>query len=213
MRFIISALIIAIFSLSISLFICGCGPKVIVPPEVNLTKYNNVGLITFKSDAKGKLGDYVTQKFLQEVGSAQKGVWIIELGDEERVLKSIDREEIGPKAIQLIGEKYDLEAIIMGNLHVSDVKPKVDISSIIVKSISVKADVDASLSVKLIETGSGATLWTNIAEEKKTVAQVSIFSTREAYFDAENPDDAYGELVGSLIRQVTKDLKTKHKRL
>jgi hypothetical protein len=209
MRFIIRELVLIIVCF---LFIYGCGPKIIDPPEVDLTKYKNVGLINFNSDAKGKLGDYVTQKFLQEINLSQEGVRIVELGNEERVLKSIDREEIGPKAIQIIGDKYNVDAIIMGNLHVSDVKPKVKISSI-VKTLSVKADVEASLSVKLIETKNSATVWTTIAEDNRTVAKVSIFSTHEASFDAENPEEAYGDLAKSLITQVTEDLKTRRRRL
>lgn len=212
MNFIIKALTSTVALFIVILFICGCGTKVLVPPEVDLTKYKSVGLINFKSDAKGNLGEYITQRFLQEISRSQKGVRIVELGDEDRVLKSIDREEIGPKAIEIIGDKYNVDAIIMGNLRVSDIKPKVDISSI-VKTLSVKADVEASLSVKLIETKGGVTVWSNIAEDKKTVAQVSIFSTKEAHFDAENPDEAYGDLVNSLIDQVTEDLKTRHKRI
>jgi hypothetical protein len=206
---------------NISLIVClliafvfiGCGPKVIVPPEVDLTKYKAVGLINFESDAKGKLGEYVTQKFLQEISRSQKGVRIVELGDMERVLRAIDREELGPKAIQIIGDTYKVEAIIMGNLHVSEIKPKIDLSSIVVKALNVKADVDASLSVKLIETKNSATIWTNIAEDKRTVAQVSVFSSKDISFDAENPDEAYGELAQSLIQQVTEDLKTRRRRL
>jgi len=211
MRF-IRIFALTIVCLLITSILLGCGPKVIMPPEVDLTKYNNVGLINFKSDAKGKLGEYVTQKFLQEVSRSQKGVRIIELGDEDRVLRSIEREEIGPKAIQIIGDKYDVDAIIVGNLRVSDIKPKVDITTI-VKTLSVKADVDASLSVKLIETDSGATVWTNIVEAQKTVAQVSVFSGKDIFFDAENPDEAYGDLAESLVEQVTEDLKTRRRRI
>ena len=211
MRF-IRIFALTIVCLLITSILFGCGSKVIMPPVVDLTKYNNVGLINFKSDAKGKLGEYVTQKFLQEVSRSQNGVRIIELGDEDRVLRSIDREEIGPKAIQIIGEKYDVDAIIMGNLRVSDIKPKVDITTI-VKNLSVKADVNASLSVKLIETDSGATVWTNIAEDQKTVAQVSVFSNKDIFFDAKDPDEAYGDLAESLIKQVTEDLKTRRRRI
>jgi len=211
MRF-IRIFALTIVCLLITSILLGCGSKVIMPPVVDLTKYNNVGLINFKSDAKGKLGEYVTQKFLQEVSRSQNGVRIIELGDEDRVLRSIDREEIGSKAIQIIGEKYDVDAIIMGNLRVSDIKPKVDITTI-VKNLSVKADVNASLSVKLIETDSGATVWTNIAEDQKTVAQVSVFSNKDIFFDAKDPDEAYGDLAESLIKQVTEDLKTRRRRI
>lgn len=197
--------------LGLLLLILGCGPKTLIPPEVDLAKYDAIGLITFKSDAKGKLGEFVTQKFMEEISRSQKGVKIVELGKEDKVLRSIDRDTIGPKAIQTIGEKYDVDAVIMGDLHVSNIKPKVSITSVIT-SMSVKADVQASLIARLIEVKSGATIWTDSAEDKKTLASVSIFSKKNFSFDAKNPEEAYGDLAQSLVEDVTQDFKPRTKR-
>ena len=203
---------VSILFLFLAFFVFGCGPKALIPPEVDLTKYGDIGLITFKTDAKGNLGEFVTQKFMEEISQSQKGIRIVELGKEDKVLKSIDRDTIGPKAIQIIGEKYNMEAVIMGDLHVSKIKPKVSVSSIIT-AVSVKADVQASLVVRLIETKSGATIWTNSAEDKKTVASVNIFSKNDMSFDAKDPQEAYGDLAKTLVEDVTLDLKPRMKRL
>jgi len=203
---------INVLILFLAFFILGCGPKALIPPEVDLTKYDAIGLITFKSDAKGNLGEFVTQKFMEEISRSQKGLKIVELGKEDKVLKSIDRDTIGPKAIQIIGEKYNVDAIITGDLNVSNIKPKINIASV-VTAISVKADVQASLVVRLIETKDGATIWTNSAEGKKTVASVSIFSKKEISFDAKDPQEAYGDLAQTLVDSVTADLKPRMKRL
>jgi hypothetical protein len=205
-------LIYATLFLLLALFIVGCGLKVLIPPEIDLTKYDPVGLITFKSDAKGKLADYITLKFLDEISNAQEGIKIVELGDEKKVLNSVDRQTMDPNVIQMLGKKYNLKSIITGDLNVSNIKPKVNISSIIT-SMSVKAEVQATLIVRLIETKDGATIWTNLAEDRKTVASVSIFSKNDIMFDAQNPDDAYGDLAQSLVKAVTEDLKPRKRRM
>ncbi len=192
--------------------ISGCGPKVLIPPEIDLAKYSPVGLITFKSNAKGKLGDFVTLKFLDEISRSQRVVKIVELGDESKVLKSLDQQTLDPNVIQMLGDKYKLNAVITGELNVSDIKPKINITSIIT-SMRVKAEVQATLIVRLIETKSGATIWSNLAEDKRSVASVSIFSKDDIVFDAQNPDDAYGDLADSLVRAVTEDLKPRKRRM
>ncbi|MEK7397302.1 MAG: hypothetical protein AAB116_10255 [Candidatus Poribacteria bacterium] len=205
-------LIYASAFLFLTLFILGCGPKVLIPPEVDLIKYGPVGLVTFKSTAKGKLADYITLKFLDEISGSQKGIKIVELGDEKKVLNSVDRQTMDPNVIQMLGKKYNLKSIITGDLNVSDIKPKVNISSIIT-SMSVKAEVQATLIVRLIETKDGATIWTNLAEDRRSVASVSIFSKNDIMFDAQNPDDAYGDLAQFLVKAVTEDLKPRKRRM
>lgn len=192
------------------LLILGCGPKMMIPPEIDLKEYGNVGLIDFSSDAEGNLGEFVTQKFLEEISSSQKGARIIELGNLDKILESVQRDKMDVEAVQAIGQKYNVNAIITGNLKVSDVRPKVKLSAII-QSMSVKAEVEASITARLLETEQGATVWTNSAQDTKTVAHVSIFSGGGAFFDADDPEEAYGDLARSLVKKVAADFKVSYK--
>ena len=196
----------------ILLLIWGCGPKMMVPPAIDLNEYGGIGLINFSSNAEGSLDEFVTQKFLAAISPSQKGARIIELGSESTVLESVKQDRMGPEALQAIGQKYNVTTIIMGNLEISDVKPKVRLSSVLT-SMSVKADVEALITAKLLETEDGATLWTNTVQDKKTVASVSIFSGGVAHFDASDPEEAYGDLVEGLIKKVTEDLRVTYKRM
>ena len=198
-------------NLLILLLILGCGPKVMVPPEIDLNEYESVGLINFRSDAEGNLGEFVTQKFLEEISLSQKGASIIELGSMDDVLASVQRDKLDPDATRAIGEKHNVSAIIMGDLTVSDVKPKINISSIIT-SMSVKAEVEASMIVKLLETERGATIWTGTGQQTEEVAHVSVFSPDTIFFDAKDPEQAYGELTENLIEEVTTDLRMSYRR-
>jgi hypothetical protein len=181
------------------------------PPEIDLGKYGGVGLINFSSDAEGELGEFMTQKFLKEISLSQKDAKIIELGSMDTVLEAVRQDKFGPDATRAIGEKYNVDAIIVGNLMVSDVRPKINISSIIT-SMSVKAEVEASMVVKLLETDRGATVWTGTAQETRNVAHVSVFSPDTILFDAKDPEQAYGELADSLIEEVTRDLRVSYRR-
>ena len=73
-----------------------------------------------------------------------------------------------------------MDCIITGDLNVSDVKPKVSLSSLL-SSMSVSAEVDAQLTVKLLETSKGATDWLGSARDKRSVAHVSIFSAGDIF--------------------------------
>ncbi|MFC1490302.1 hypothetical protein ACFL6K_03740 [Candidatus Latescibacterota bacterium] len=181
----------------------GCAPKVIFPPAVDLAYFESVGLIGFTSNTEGSLSEYATQQFIASITNSQHEAVIIELGDMETVLESVDSNSLSLDAIKAIGEKYDVSAIITGSLDISEVKPKLNIFF----GLGMKANVSASLVVKLYETTPGATIWAATGEDVKTVAEVTVFQGGGFHFDARDPEEAYGDLVKSLIRDVTRDLR------
>jgi hypothetical protein len=76
--------------------------------------------------------------------------------------------------------------------------------------MSAQADVEASLSTRLLETESGATLWTNSAQTRETVAHVQVIPHGPADFGARDPEDAYGRLVQVLVQDITADLHVRY---
>ena len=188
-----------------------CGPKIQVPPEIDLKVYSGVGIIQFSSNSKGKLSKYTTNKFMEEIQGSQRGAKIIELGELDDVLNEVGKSQLNVDAIKEIGKKYEVDCIISGDLAVSDVKPKVSLSSLL-SSMSVSAQVDAQLTVKLLETDKGATDWLGSARDKRSVAHVSVFSAGDIFFDADDPEEAYGDLIRSLVRETTKDLRFRYVR-
>lgn len=185
----------------------GCSKKVMVsvPPTMDLEVFETIGMVEFSSNSEGNLDQFASQKFLQSIQSSQPGVSVIELGDGKVLLESIEHNEMNYEAIKAIGEKYDLDAIIVGNMEVTDVKPRVSLQNIIT-SLSASADVDASLTARLYETQRGATLWTQSARGTATVASVGL-SGRLVRFDATDPENAYGELVNGLVYTLTEDFR------
>ena len=79
-------------------------------------------------------------------------------------------------------------------------------------SINISADVEATLTARLFETQSGATLWTQSARANESVAQVGYRKGGPVKFGANDPESAYGKLVGGLVYAVTTDFRVSYVR-
>jgi hypothetical protein len=192
--------------LAVPIALIGCASKkVLVPPRIDLTEHGRVGLVTFTiENAKGDLNGFATERFLQDVFAGQQGIEVLELGDAEALLAEVGESELGPRAIQRIGDAYRVPAVFVGHLKVSDVKPRGSLSGLSLPRVEATVTVD--LTVRLLSTESGGTLWSNRARASDVVGQVGL-SGGQIYFSAEDPGEAYGRLVDGLIYTVTDDLR------
>ena len=138
------------------------------------------------------------------IQSAQPGVPILELGEEGRVLRSVQRDALDPETIYAIGEKYRVDAIVAGDLDAEGVKPEFSVGSLM-QSMSASAYIEGFLTARIFEARSGATIWTNTARGKETVAHVNISKSSLPHFGAKDPGDAQGRLVRGLVARVTAD--------
>jgi hypothetical protein len=185
----------------------GCGgSSVLMPPRIDLQAFQRIGLVEFTSNAEGDLQALASQEFIQQMQSSQPGVPVLELGDEDEVLGAIGRDKFDPEAVQAMQERYNVDAVIVGTLEVTDVKPKVNLTQLLT-TMDVQADVEAALTTRLLEGESGATLWTRSARSKQTVAHAGLDSQGGIHFGAEDPEAAYGSLVQALVDHVTQDFR------
>ncbi len=185
------------------ILLAGCALR---PPRVNLEPLGTIGLVEFWTTAKGTIAAYSTQIFLEVLTKSQPGVRVKELGPEEAVLAEVGADRPTAAAAAALREKFGVEAIFFGTLQISDIKPRVGIASI-VTSATASADVEATLSAKLIETKEGTTLWADSARDRRSVGQVSIFKGGGIFFDARDPEEAYGDLVRALVHETTRDFQ------
>ena len=184
-----------------ALLLGGCA-SVYVPPAIDLKPREVIGIVEFKSDTKGDLSEFVTQKFIQSITEDQD-LRIVELGDEKTVLEAIGLTHLGPDAFKAIGEKYNLTTVFTGTLDVTEATPSCAFGP---GYASFEAKVNARLAARLVETATGATLWNNSARDERTVAGVEQFGNNFS-FNAEDPEKAYGDLARSLCRKITHDFR------
>ena len=189
-------------TLAVALLFAGCA-RVYVQPAIDLKPHEVVGIIQFKTDAKGDLGEFVTQKFIQSVTEDQDEIKLVELGTEKDVLEAVGMTHLGPDAYKAIGEKYDLNTVFTGNLDVTEATPSCGFGP---GYASFEAKVNARLTARLVETGGGATIWSNSARDERTVAGIEKFG-HDFSFNAEDPEKAYGDMARSLCRQITHDFR------
>ena len=193
------------------LALLACGPKIMVPPNVDLAVFESIAIIDFTSNAEGNLADYATQEFLEIVTASQPEARLIEVGSEEEVLSSVGADKMDLDAVKAIGEEYGVEAVITGGLDVSDVQPRVSLSTNLT-AVGIEAEIEATLTARLFDAYDGATVWTSSARGRETVASIDVLSGGGFYFDADDPAKAYGPLVDGLLDDVTYDLRVRYER-
>ena len=191
--------------LVIAVSACG-GTRVMIPPRIDLTEYQIVGVLEFASASEGELGPYVTRRFMEVARQDQGIVRMTDLGSEAEALEEVGRPRLDPAALKALGERHNVRTLITGTLEVSDVRPVIRIAPGLVSS-SVAADVDATLAVQMVEATTGASLWSSSARATRRVGHVRILGGREFAFDAADPDGAYADLVEALVHQVTRDFR------
>lgn len=183
-----------------------CGTRVMVPPRIDLTQYQVVGVLEFASASEGELGPYATRQFMEVARQDQGIVRMASLGSVGQALEAVGRPRLDPAAFKALGERHEVRTLITGTLEVSDVRPVIRIVPGLVSS-SVAADVDATLAVQMVEAGTGASLWSSSARATRRVGHVRILGGREFSFDAADPDGAYADLIEALVYQVTRDFR------
>jgi len=192
----------AALAVAVALLFTGCA-RVYVPPAIDLKPQEVIGIIEFRSDSKGDLAEFVTQKFMESITEDQDELRIIELGTEAMVLEAVGETRLGPDAFKAIGEKYDVNTVFTGTLNVSEATPSCAFGP---GYASFEAKVNARLAARLVETATGATVWSNSGREERTVAGVEKFGSSFS-FEADDPEHAYGDLARHLCRKVTRDFR------
>lgn len=192
----------AALAVAVALLLVGCA-RVYVPPAIDLGPHEVIGLIEFKSNAKGDLAKFVTEKFIDVVVEDQDEIRIVELGTEAEVLEAVGESRLGPDAYKAIADKYDANTVFTGTLDVSEVNPSCAFGP---GYASFEGKVNARLSAKLVETSNGGTVWSNSARDERTVAGVEKFGSGFS-FQAEDPEEAYGKMARSLCRRITYEFR------
>ena len=193
----------------LTVFALSCGAKtrqVLDPPNVDLRQHGRLALMTFTiENAKGSLHTLATARFSEAVLGAQPGIEILELGPYDTLVARAGETEFGPKSAKRVADSHGgVPVVFLGHLKVSDVKPTAQFQGLTLPRIEAKVTVQ--LSVRMVSTTSGGTLWRASSTITETIGKLGM-SGGTPYFSAEDPNEAYGALVGYLVRQVTWDFR------
>jgi hypothetical protein len=185
--------------------------RVAVPPRVDLHAYPSVGLVTFSTsaDTSADLERMATQRFLQEIQAAQPGTRVVELGREADVLASVHRSAWDPQTLRAVKEANGVDAILLGRLDITKAKPRIQLStSALFKGLDVHADVNATLTARLLETGSAATMWSDSSRLTTNLANASVNNRGGGHIGVRDGESAYPGMIDQLVCDVTDAFRT-----
>ena len=188
-----------------SLLLSACAAKYAqVPPRLDLAPYGRVALVTFSADRDAQPGmdAHATQRFAEVLLASQPGVELFELDRTDSTVRRIPAAD-APALAKALGREKDVPAVFVGELKVSGVKPRGKVST---ASLHMRATVSAELTVRLISTRTGGTLWRSSSAAEGTVGRLALTRGLPAVA-MRDQDEAYGEVVQQLVAGVTRDLR------
>lgn len=188
-----------------ALALSACSSKyAAVPARLDLAPYGRIAIVTFSAQQPNEaMSSLATQRFAEALLSSQQGVELLELQVSDSSLKGLNPDADAAAIARLLGKDKDIPAVFVGSLRVSGVKPKGHIG---LSGMNVRAAVSAELTVRLLSTRTGGTVWRSSSAANGTVGRLAL-NDRLPSIAMRDKEEAYGEVVGQLVTDVTRDLR------
>lgn len=189
-----------------ALVLQGCASSyTLVPPRLDLQPHGQVALVTFSAtQGQDRHAAYATERFAEIALANQPGVELVELRAADLGLTGPLTDVEGSVLAEAVRRKHDVQAVFVGDLVLSSVKPRGGLAGI--GTAQVGADVDVTLAVRLVSVRSGGTLWRARSAAAAGVGHASA-TGRFPTVSIRDPDEAYGEAVNQVVVDVTRDLR------
>ena len=98
-----------------------------VPARLDLAPYGRIALVTFSADqANRPLSTLATQRFAEALLQSQTGVELLELGAGDSSLMDMAARGDAAGLARALGKDQDIPAVFVGQLTLSQVKPRRD---------------------------------------------------------------------------------------
>ncbi len=170
---------------------------------MDLAEWTSIGIVTFDGEIDQKLAGQATRRFIEMIQAAQPGVRIVELGKASAVLEELGRDALDFKAARAMGDRYGISAVFTGLLEMEQARPRIKFGEV-PASLGARMDVTGELAARLIETQSGALVWSRSTSGLANVASVG-FRGGIPTFGAQTPEEARNGLVEHLVAELRYD--------
>jgi hypothetical protein len=188
-----------------ALALSACSSKyAVVPARLDLAPYGRVAIVAFSTEQSHTgMSTLATQRFAEALLRSQSGFELLELDGADSSLKSFSANADAAAMALALGREKDVPAVFVGHLKVSGVKPRGNLS---VSGMNVRAAVSAELTVRLLSTKTGGTMWRSSSAANGTVGRLGLSGALPT-IAMRDKEEAYGEVVGQLVTDVTRDLR------
>lgn len=197
------------FTLLLSLaMLWGCSSTVLVsvPPRMDLKSYGTLGIVEFGSNSDAAINLHATRQFQQQIQAAQPGTRFIELGNREAVLAAVGGRQLDVDALRRIGEKYGVAAIFLGDIAYSEPRTDVKVTDLTRLEGGVRTEIKGDISSRLVETRTGASVWSNSAWARRQIGRLSV-SAEQGVSGGLSKSNPREEMVPALVYQLTHDFR------
>jgi hypothetical protein len=161
-------------------------------------------VVTFSAEQPNTaMSALATQRFAEALLQSQSGIELLELGTADSSLKRFLTNGDGAGLAQALGRDKNVPAVFVGHLKVSGVKPTGKLS---MSGVNVRAAVSAELTVQLLSTKTGGTVWRSSSAANGTVGRLGMSGALPS-IAMRDKEEAYGEVVTQLVTNVTRDLR------
>jgi hypothetical protein len=175
-----------------------------MPAPVDLHAFGTIGLLEFTSAAGANINILASREFLAAIHSAQPGVPVLEIGDRHRSLAAVGHAAIDADAIRALGKRHQVDTLLVGELDARRVTPGVRLGAGF-ESLSAGADLQGALTVRMYDTRTGATLWTEAVTGSTPIAAVAVANGDLSGLGVTDPHAAESRLVQALVSRATQD--------
>ncbi|MFL6565474.1 MAG: hypothetical protein ACJ8G5_11135 [Burkholderiales bacterium] len=189
-----------------SFLVSGCSSTVLVtvPPRMDLKGYATLGVVDFTSNASSAAAR-ATQQLQEQIQSAQPGTRFIDLGSREAVLAAVGRNQLDADTAKRIGKRYGVDAVFLGEIAYSDPKTDVRVNDLAKLDAGLRTEVKGDISARLVETASGASVWSNSGWVRRQVGRVNV--SEQGISGSMTKSDPREEMVPALVYQLTHDFR------
>lgn len=186
----------------------GCSNTVLVsvPPRIELQDYGTLGIVDFTSVPDRAVTARATRQFQEQVQAAQPGTRFVELGNLEALLDDAGARQLDANALKKIGAKHGVAAIFLGDLAYSEPKTDVKLTDLTKLEGGVRTEIRGDISSRLVETGTGASVWSRSAWAKRQIGRINV-SAERGVSGGMSQSDPREEMVPALIFQLTHDFR------
>jgi hypothetical protein len=177
-----------------------------VPPRIDLAPYGTLGIAEFASNASPAIDVRATRQFQERVQAAQPGTRFIELGSRGALLAAVGGKQLDPDTLRKIGQKYGVAAVFVGDIVYSEPKTGVRITDLARLEGDVRTDVRGDISTRLVETRTGASVWSSSAWATRQLGRLNVSGSQGVSGGMRN-DDPREAMLPAMLHHLTQDFR------
>lgn len=185
---------------------CSHTVLVSVPPRMELKSYGPLGIVEFAGNADRATGARASRQFQEQIQAAQPGTPFLELGDRQTVLAAVGSSELDAAALRKIGQKYGIRAVFVGEIVYSEPRTDIQVGDLKKGEGGMRTEMRGDISSRLIETGTGASVWSNSAWARRQIGSLNV-SAERGVSGGMSQGDPREEMVPALVYQLAHDFR------